>query len=157
LKLTHIWLSFIVKHGFTCTAMSPSSPQIKSMDVLLIQKFHLHDVKIGMWCALNATKITPLMGPYSMKKQSRWTCQTAISIFLHALCRRRIIICAVSAGFSNFPASDILTALKRVKRVFGDRTTGYSLCLACLTDLSVHIFYFWGHVKHKVYRMNRHA
>lgn len=47
---------------------------------------------------------------------------------------------------TSHTANDILTALKTV---FGDRTTGYGLCLARLTDLSVCNFYFWGHVQHK--------
>lgn len=42
--------------GFHLYSYVPTLSPVNSMDVLLIQKVHLHDVQLGMWCAMTAIK-----------------------------------------------------------------------------------------------------
>lgn len=48
-----------MKHGVICTDMF--TPKMIETGVLIIHNSPLHDVKVGVWCAVGAKQITGLI------------------------------------------------------------------------------------------------
>lgn len=120
----------------------------------IVHEMPLHDLKIGVWCAVNAYRI---IGPifFANTVNGQRYRNTIIKPFLEYLCDIECTQAYFQQDSATAHTADL--SLQLIEEIFEDRVISKGLWPPRSPDLTVCDFYLWGNLKNKVYRNNPHT
>jgi hypothetical protein len=114
----------------------------------------LHDMKIGVWCAVSARRIIGPVFYHETVKSDRYV-RNILEPFFEQLIDDEIQYGCFQQD--NAIAHTARNSMSALQEVFDDRIISTGLWLPRVPDLSVCDFYLWGNLKGKVYRNTPHT